>query len=180
MPMKSVAKTHAIRTSKSVCIDTRTPNFAKVSGAPNETNNIPIVILATHRLAVVGSTALRISSWVDMALPVGLRQRYANAVCYHVGATMNLGKDTVVMFNVPSDLTAGDRCVIVGPTDANRNTILNGTMAVGYGAKAGPGSIAIGAHAGAGVDEQATAKRWFEGLSVALVAAVALRVFGIG
>ena len=63
---------------------------------------------------------------------------------------MRLGKDNVIIGNVPSDLEAGDGNVIIGATDAHGNTIINTPMAVGRDAKAGPGSIAIGAGAGAG------------------------------
>ena len=67
---------------------------------------------------------------------------------------MKIGEDSVVMGNVPSSTNVGDRSVVVGTTDANGNTIHNQPMAVGYGAKAGPGSIAIGAHANAGVSTE--------------------------
>ena len=63
---------------------------------------------------------------------------------------MKLGKDNVIIGNVPSDLEAGDGNVIIGATDAHGNTIINTPMAVGRGAQAGPDSIAIGAGAKAG------------------------------
>lgn len=62
---------------------------------------------------------------------------------------MKIGKDSVVIGNVDAR-EIGERCVVIGATDANGNTIINTPMAVGYGAKAGPGSIAIGNFAGAG------------------------------
>ncbi|MCP5374936.1 MAG: hypothetical protein H6743_02430 [Rickettsiaceae bacterium] len=62
---------------------------------------------------------------------------------------MEVGKDTVIIGSVPQNLKAGNGSVIIGQTDANGNTILNGSMAVGRGAKAGAGSIAIGAEAAA-------------------------------
>src|ERR1035437_6149883 len=65
---------------------------------------------------------------------------------------MKIGKDAVVIGNVPPHIEVGDGSVIIGATDANGNTIINQPMAVGRGAKAGPGSIAIGAFAGAGLD----------------------------
>ncbi len=64
---------------------------------------------------------------------------------------MKIGKDAVVMGNVPSGAQIGDGSVVIGPTDSHGNTIINQPMAVGRGAQAGPGSIAIGAFAGAGV-----------------------------
>jgi len=64
---------------------------------------------------------------------------------------MKVGKDSVVMGNVPANLEVGDGSVVVGATDANGNTILNQPMAVGRNARSGPGSIAIGANAGAGL-----------------------------
>lgn len=63
---------------------------------------------------------------------------------------MKLGKDNVIIGNVPDDLEAGDGNVIIGPTDANGNTIINTPMAAGRGAMADSSSIAIGAGAKAG------------------------------
>lgn len=63
-----------------------------------------------------------------------------------------IGKDSVVYGNVGDDINVGDGSVVIGATDAYGNTIINQPMAVGRGAKAGPGSIAIGAGAGAGSD----------------------------
>jgi hypothetical protein len=62
---------------------------------------------------------------------------------------MKVGKDSVVMGNVPADAEIGEGCTIIGATDALGNTTLNTTMAVGKGAYAGPGGIAIGTGAGA-------------------------------
>ena len=62
---------------------------------------------------------------------------------------MKIGKDAVVMGNVSPDTEVGDGSVVVGPTDANGNTIINQPMAVGRNAQAGPQSIAIGAGANA-------------------------------
>ena len=62
---------------------------------------------------------------------------------------MKIGKDSVVMGQMPADAEIGEGCTIIGATDANGNTILNTTMAVGKGAFAGPGGIAIGTGAGA-------------------------------
>jgi hypothetical protein len=61
---------------------------------------------------------------------------------------VNVGKDSVVIGNVSGDI--GDGSVVIGPTDANGNVILNHSMAVGKKAYASEGSIAIGANAGAG------------------------------
>ena len=63
---------------------------------------------------------------------------------------MKIGKDSVVMGNVPENMEVGEGCVIIGATDERGNCIINTPMAVGRGAHAGPGSIAIGAGAGAG------------------------------
>jgi hypothetical protein len=65
------------------------------------------------------------------------------------GENMKIGKDSVVMGNVPSNLEAGEGCVIIGATDERGNTSFTQTMAVGRNAQAGPDSIAIGAGAGA-------------------------------
>jgi hypothetical protein len=66
---------------------------------------------------------------------------------------MKAGKHCVVMGLVPSNLDVGEGCVIIGPTDSQGNTIINNPIAVGYGAKAGRVSIAIGAFAGAGLPD---------------------------
>lgn len=78
---------------------------------------------------------------------------------------MKIGKDSVVMGNVPFSTNVADRSVVTGATNANGNTIYKQTMAVGYGGKAGPDGIAIGAHANAGaatstppIEQQ---KRWW-------------------
>ena len=65
---------------------------------------------------------------------------------------MKIGNDSVVMGNVPQNLEVGEGSVVIGPTDANGNTILNRPMAIGRNAQAGPTSIAIGAGANAGSD----------------------------
>ena len=67
---------------------------------------------------------------------------------------MKIGKDSVVIGNVPSNIQVGDGSVVIGPTDSRGNTIINQPMAVGRGAQAGLGSIAIGAFAGAGTVQQ--------------------------
>jgi hypothetical protein len=65
---------------------------------------------------------------------------------------ISVGTDSVAMGHIPDGSKIGDGSVVIGPTDANGNTILNqGGLAVGNGASAGPTSIAIGAHANAGV-----------------------------
>ena len=61
---------------------------------------------------------------------------------------LSVGKNSVVIGNVSGNV--GDGSVVVGPTDDRGNVILNQSMAVGRNAHAGPGSIAIGANAGAG------------------------------
>jgi NDP-sugar pyrophosphorylase family protein len=61
---------------------------------------------------------------------------------------INVGKDSVVIGNVSGNI--GDGSVVIGPTDSHGNVILNQSMAVGRNAFLGPGSIAIGANAGAG------------------------------
>ena len=66
---------------------------------------------------------------------------------------MKTGKHSVVIGNVSGHSDIGEGSVVIGATDANGNTIINTPMAVGYGAKAGLGSIAIGAFAGAGLPD---------------------------
>ena len=62
---------------------------------------------------------------------------------------VNVGKESVTIGRVSGSV--GDRSVVIGATDSNGNTIITQPMAVGYNAQAGPGSIAIGANARAGV-----------------------------
>lgn len=64
---------------------------------------------------------------------------------------LNVGKDSVVIGNIAGDI--GEGCVIIGATDERGNVILNNTMAIGRGAFASEGSIAIGAFAGAGSEK---------------------------
>jgi hypothetical protein len=64
---------------------------------------------------------------------------------------MKVGKNSVVMGHVPPNLEVGEGCVIIGATDERGNTIIDKPMAVGHGAQAGLGSIAIGAFSGAGI-----------------------------
>jgi hypothetical protein len=61
---------------------------------------------------------------------------------------VRVGRDSVVMGRVSGKV--GNRSVVIGATDDRGNVILNQSMAVGYNAHAGPGSIAIGANASAG------------------------------
>lgn len=63
---------------------------------------------------------------------------------------VKVGKDSVVIGDVKGEI--GDGSVVIGATDDRGNTIINQPMAVGRGAKAGPGSIAIGAGAAAGTE----------------------------
>lgn len=63
-------------------------------------------------------------------------------------AKLNVGDESVAYGDVAGNI--GNRSVVIGPTDNQGNTIINQPMAVGYGAKAGPDGIAIGAYAGAG------------------------------
>ena len=65
---------------------------------------------------------------------------------------VRVGDDSVVMGDVSG--AVGDRSVVVSATDDRGNTILNQPMAVGHKAHAGPGSIAVGANAGAGSTEK--------------------------
>ena len=61
---------------------------------------------------------------------------------------LKTGKDSVVIGNVTGEI--GEGSVVISATDSHGNTIINRPMAVGRGAHAGPGSIAIGAGASAG------------------------------
>ena len=63
---------------------------------------------------------------------------------------MKVGKDAVVMGNVPVGTHVGDGSVVIGATDVHGNTIINTPMAVGRNASASTNSIAIGAGANAG------------------------------
>lgn len=65
-------------------------------------------------------------------------------------SSLNVGDESVVVGRVAPNTRVGNRSTIVGATDDRGNTILNTPMAIGHGAYAGPGSIAIGTGAGAG------------------------------
>ena len=69
---------------------------------------------------------------------------------------MKVGDDSVVIGVVPSNLVVGKRCTVVGATDQFGNAIYNRPMAVGYSARAGANSIAIGTFAGAGGSDSET------------------------
>jgi hypothetical protein len=63
--------------------------------------------------------------------------------------TPSMGDDNTIIGNVnPGKMGNGN--TIIGPTDEKGNVILNQSMAVGRNAKAGEGSIAIGAGAMSG------------------------------
>jgi hypothetical protein len=64
--------------------------------------------------------------------------------------SLDVGDESVVVGRVAPNTRVGNRSTIVGATDDRGNTILNTPMAIGQGAYAGPGSIAIGTGAGAG------------------------------
>ena len=76
---------------------------------------------------------------------------------FHSPAALSqtVGKDSVVMY-APNAIV-GDGSVVIGATDGHGNTILTQTMAIGRGTYAGPGSIAIGAGAAAGMRPRDTA-----------------------
>lgn len=90
---------------------------------------------------------------------------------------MKVGKDSVVMGNVGERANVGDRSVVIGATDSKGNTILNKPMAVGHGAKAGEGSIAIGAGANAGSSPQSI-ERWYQQPVGIIVLGVLVTVLG--
>jgi hypothetical protein len=72
----------------------------------------------------------------------------------NVPSHRRIGKDTVVYGNVPHD-DIGDGSVVIGATDSNGNTIIQGApggLAAGSGAQAAPGGIAIGKGARAGYE----------------------------
>ncbi len=64
--------------------------------------------------------------------------------------SLDVGDESVVVGRVAPNTRVGNRSTIVGATDDRGRTILNTPMAIGRGAYAGPGSIAIGTGAGAG------------------------------
>ena len=91
-------------------------------------------------------------------LALGMLTLAAAVIVYfytHPGFSQTVGNDSVVMGQVSPNAKIGDRSVVIGATDARGNTILNQPMAIGNGACAGPGSIAIGANAGAGACQRA-------------------------
>ncbi len=69
-----------------------------------------------------------------------------------------IGDDNTVLGPVPRRM--GSRNTLVRDADALGNVIHNGTEAIGYGAQAGEGSVAIGSRANAGVDAPGTKRRF--------------------
>jgi hypothetical protein len=65
-------------------------------------------------------------------------------------SSLSVGDESVVVGRVAPNTRVGNRSTIVGATDDRGNTILNTPMAIGHGAYAGPGSVAIGTGAGSG------------------------------
>ena len=61
---------------------------------------------------------------------------------------MKVGNESVVIGQINVGATIGDRSVVIGATDSFGNTTIR-EGAYGYGAKAAPGSVAIGANADA-------------------------------
>jgi hypothetical protein len=59
-----------------------------------------------------------------------------------------VGNDSVVMGDYNGNV--GDRSVVIRPPQGSTNVMLNQPGAYGYRACAGPGSLAVGAYAGAG------------------------------
>ncbi|HEY0955825.1 MAG TPA: hypothetical protein VGE36_13755 [Roseateles sp.] len=65
---------------------------------------------------------------------------------------MKTGKDNVIIGKLPSGSEIGDRNVVITAADERGNVVFNTPGAIGYGATAGAGSIAIGAFANAGAN----------------------------
>jgi hypothetical protein len=90
-----------------------------------------------------------VSSFLLIILPAMIWFSWTSASAQSPSGLIT-GQDSVVMGHVPDNSRIGEGSVVIGPTDSNGNVILNHSMAVGRGACAGPGSISIGAFAGAG------------------------------
>lgn len=69
-----------------------------------------------------------------------------------------VGDFNTVVGNVAVPNKMGTGNTIVGATDSRGNTTINTPTVIGYGAKAGPGGIAIGAFAGGGTNPIPTNK----------------------
>lgn len=66
---------------------------------------------------------------------------------------MEAGKFNTIIGKLPLGSKIGDGNTIVNAGDANGNVVFDTPMAVGYGAKGGPGTIVIGAFANAGLPD---------------------------
>jgi len=95
-----------------------------------------------------GYTSLHIALFAIILSFVFYRWPVSPALPPKIQPNVTVGNDSVAFGQVSGSV--GDRSVVIGATDSNGNTILNQPIAVGYNAHAGPGSIAIGANAGAG------------------------------
>jgi hypothetical protein len=85
---------------------------------------------------------------VDITLKSATNKYSPKRTMHEKPRKLIIGKDSVVIGNVTG--TVGDGSVVIGPTDAHGNTIINTPMAVGRNAYADETSIAIGAGASAG------------------------------
>ncbi|MBF0386855.1 MAG: hypothetical protein HQL20_03250 [Candidatus Omnitrophica bacterium] len=103
---------------------------------------------------------LSIISWMTNFFGEKGKQSATNNNVQILDNRFEVGNDSVVMGNVSSG-KVGNRSVVVGPTDNRGNVNVNQSGAYGYGAHAGPGSIAIGAYAGAGSTDEDNKKNGF-------------------
>ena len=121
-----------------------------VAGMASPYFSLPEALQPFAPWLVYGGLLVMIISLV-MAVVGTIRQRRLSRSRLLTGE-YKVGDDSVVIGETSGPV--GDRSVVIGATDNRGNTILNRPMAVGHKAHAGPGSIAVGADAGAGSTEK--------------------------
>jgi hypothetical protein len=118
-------------------------------------------VVATDTGALLSATVAKDTPAVPLAPSMAEVAKPVNPIIKHKAIPalsgpnqgMDLGTDNTIVGKIPTGSKLGSGNTIVGATDSNGNTIINrGGTAIGNGATADPGSIAIGAHAHAGGD----------------------------
>ncbi|MGB7100803.1 MAG: hypothetical protein WBD95_18830 [Xanthobacteraceae bacterium] len=113
-----------------------------------KTQKVSIICALIGAAAIISASFLRAPSFQQTINGDNNFQVGSGATLTMAQLLPTVGSDSVVIGNVKHNV--GDRSVAIGATDDRGNTILALPGAYGYGACAGPGSIAVGAYAGAG------------------------------
>lgn len=108
---------------------------------------IVVVFISGGILYVTWTSEIDILKWFRDKLPIKEKSAVSKMSEKKKDKKINVGDESVVMGDVNGNV--GNKSVVIGATDDKGNTIINQPGAYGYKAHAGPGSIAIGAYAGA-------------------------------